>query len=212
MSYGNERDVEVPAVVEFVRRHVPKAARMSLLDVGAHGSHATYAPLLRELVSRQRYAAIDKIHDPATEAIVDEWTTGDLIALPIRDRYDAVTCVSVIEHVGIKPWRSDTAKEERLLMFFSLLRIARSAVLLTAPFGHGAVTNEYACVTPDELATWSAIASLMGFTDPSNAARFYLGENPQGLQGWREVTHAEASKRGTAGAPFVVMVMELVRP
>ena len=210
MSYGNERDVEVHAVVEFVRRHVPKAARMSLLDVGAHGSHATYAPMLRKLVSGQRYAAIDKIHDPATEAIVDEWTTGDLIALPIRDRYDAVTCVSVIEHVGIKPWRSDTAKEERLLMFFSLLRIARSAVLLTAPFGHGAVTNEYACVTPDELATWSAIASLMGFS--GSRVRFYLGEDPQGSQGWQEVPFVEASKRGVAGAPFVVMVMELVRP
>lgn len=210
MSYGNERDVEVPAIVDFVTRHAAKAQRRSLLDVGAHGSHATYAPQVRDLVSGQRYSAIDKIYDPLTQTIVDEWVTGDMITRNPVDtgRFDTVTCVSVIEHVGIKPFRSDTWKEERLLMFFSLLRAARSAVLVTAPFGHGYVTNEYQCVSPDELATWSAIAGLMGFSE--SRARFYLSESPQGPT-WSEVTWAAASERGTAGSPFVCMVLELVR-
>lgn len=199
--YGNERDVEVPAVLDFIRRNVSKAARKSLLDVGAHGSHATYAPQVRELVSGQRYAAIDKIYDPLTQTIVDEWTTGDMLSSPVRERFDAVTCISVIEHVGIKPWRSDTWREERLLLFFSLLRAARSAVLLTAPFGRGAVTNEYQCVSPEELATWSTIASLMGF---QGTARYYMGESPQ-YGPWREVQHAE-------GSPFCVMLLELLKP
>ena len=207
MSYGNERDVEVPAIIEFVRRNVSKAERRSLLDVGAHGSHATYAPQVRELVSGQRYAAIDKIYDPLTQTIVDEWTTGDMLTHPMRDRYHAVTCVSVIEHVGVKPWRSDTWKEERLLLFFSLLRAARHAVLITAPFGSGFVTNEYQCVSAAELATWMTIAHMMGF---SGTARYYLGESPQHGP-WKEVQHVDAL-RGVAGSPFCVMILELLKP
>lgn len=209
MSYGNERDVEVPAVVEFVARHASKSARRSLLDVGAHGSHATYAPQVRDLVSGQRYSAIDKIYDPLTQTIVDEWVTGDVVTRNVLDtgRFDAVTCISVIEHVGIKPWRSDTWREERLLMFFSLLRIARAAVFITAPFGKGFVTNEYQCVGPDELATWSTIAGLLGF---QGTVRYYMGESPQ-YGPWREVQHAEACG-GVAGSPFCVMLLELVKP
>lgn len=209
MSYGNERDVEVPAVIDFVARHASKSAWRSLLDVGAHGSHATYAPAVRELVSGQRYSAIDKIYDPLTQTIVDEWVTGDVVTRNVLDtgRFDAVTCISVIEHVGIKPWRSDTWREERLLMFFSLLRIARAAVFLTAPFGKGFVTNEYQCVSPEELATWQTIAHLMGF---EGTARYYLGDNPQ-YGPWREVEHVEAC-RGVAGSPFCVMILELVKP
>ena len=210
MSYGNERDVEVPAVVEFVKRRIPQSGRAApnLLDVGGHGSHATYAPLIRPLIRRRRYEAIDIIFDPLTKTVVDEWYTADFMkwSVPLG-RFDAVTCVSVIEHVGVKPWRSDTWKEERLLMFFSLLRAARHAVLVTAPFGHGFVTNEYQCVSPEELATWQTIAHLMGF---EGTARYYLGDSPQ-YGPWKEVQHVEAC-RGVAGSPFCVMVLELLKP
>lgn len=209
MSYGNERDVEVPAVLDFVRRHADKGRRRSLLDVGAHGSHATYAPAVRDLVSGQRYSAIDKIYDAVTQTIVDEWCTGDMITRPSWERFDAVMCVSVIEHVGIKPFRTDTWREERLLMFFSLLRSARFSVLVTAPFGSGTVTNEYQCVSPDELATWSAIAGLLGF---AVTPRFHLSTSPQGgAHMYREVKLSEAAERGVAGSPLAVMVLECTR-
>ena len=206
MSYGNERDVEVPALVDFVERHVDAAK--SILDVGAAGSHATYAPRIVERLPAY-YAAIDKVADPDTAAIVDDWTCGDMLAGTVTAEvgpFDAVTCISVIEHVGVKPWRSDTWKEERLLFFHALLQASRHAVLLTAPYGHGGVVNEYQCVSPEELATWSAIASVVGF---SGRPRFYRGESPQGPT-WSEVTWQEASARATP-APFVCMVLEMVR-
>ena len=68
-KYFNERDIEIPALIEFLKERIEKID--SLLDVGCHFSQ--YAGKIRKLLPRndKTYHGCDIILDENIEAIVD---------------------------------------------------------------------------------------------------------------------------------------------
>src|SRR3990167_9581732 len=93
-----DRDVEVPLLQEFIERVKPE----SLLDVGAHWSHAYYSKEIRPFI--KRYDAIDILDDPETRKIADTYYVGNAITLPLQS-YDVVICVSTLEHAGLSTYK-----------------------------------------------------------------------------------------------------------
>ena len=129
----NERDVEVPAVIDFVKTKIAEGAS-SLLDVGGHYSYATYAKDLRAIMTDNSYDACDILPDPDTAQIVNKFWVGNVRDLGLSN-YDLVISVSVIEHCGITTYKADDIENEQLCVVKSIMALANKSVFLTFPYG-----------------------------------------------------------------------------
>jgi hypothetical protein len=189
--FGNERDVEVPALLRFVDEIQPK----SLLDVGAHFSAHTYATEIRKRMPKSEgaaYWAIDLSADPETAAIVDCYRIGDVTGdahrqvLDTFGGFDVVSCVSVIEHAREKFGGSMDMLMARLAM------LTRRGLFVSFPFGkEGKVPNEYENVTD---ATLKEFCELLDHAKLDPSVEFIVSDSPQlGRAGWYWTTwrHAE---------------------
>lgn len=129
------RDCENVLVKEFIEAH-PDIN--SLLDVGAHHSHANYAHDIRKLV--KDYEVIDIIPDPPTEVIVDKYHIGNFNDKKIQRGFDCVISISVFEHAGISTYTADHDKEV-MSLFKNCLLYAKKYVFLTFDVGQPHVTD-----------------------------------------------------------------------
>jgi hypothetical protein len=182
----NERDVEIPALMDFLEAR--RGRFVSLLDAGAKYSHAYYATLVRGSFPEVAYHGVDLVPDPETVRIVDAYHVGNVADVDLSP-YDVVTCISMIEHCGMPSNTCGDAAAERLRVFRRLSSLARRYLFLTFPFGaEGMVPREYANVTRDELDRFVDEAEGRARTS------FYYNEFPQGREKWRRLSADEASK------------------
>lgn len=188
----NERDVEAPAVIQFVRGLCDLYPGLSLLDVGAHYSHATYAPGLREIIGDGLYDAIDMLPDEKTAEIVNYYHIADVNDYLPKMAYGVVTCVSVIEHCGIKGYRSHDIWAERMRVFDKLLSLSSVGTFLTFPFGEdGLYPDEYANFTSWELFEMCWIARKQRF---DYDLEFWFNEFSPGGHPWQQMTFKDACR------------------
>lgn len=132
LETNTDRDVEIPCLLEFIEQNKPE----SLLDVGAHWSHAYYARQVGDLVPNE-YKAIDILPDLKTAALVDEYAVGDVneIYKAETELFDMVICVSTIEHAGISTYQVEDYRKERQKLFEKCLLLATKQAWFSFPIG-----------------------------------------------------------------------------
>lgn len=186
MIHGNERDIEIPGVIDFVERHKP----ISLLDVGCHASVRYYALELRKLVAFE-YDGCDPYFDPNTAEVMDRYFDCSVLdkTLDREDAYDVVTAISTIEHSGISTYVADNYRDERMKVFARMVQLARYSVFVTCPFGSPyELPGQFANVTDHDLSAFEEIITVK--------ARFfytYDSHNPGTASRFEEIGRAEAA-------------------
>lgn len=174
MNY-NERDIEHPAIIDFVKSHKDIE---TMLDVGAAYSYFTYANELRELLGI--YDGIDILPDEKTAAILDNYFVGDVKDMT-GGSYDLVACISTIEHSGISSYKSKDFVKERMQVFKKIVLLSKKYVFITFPYGLASFEdNEFANVTPGHLADFTKMCKSVKTT-------FYFSEAPQQQIPFRKV-------------------------
>lgn len=172
-----DRDAEVPALIEFLKELKPN----SLLDVGAHHTHAYYAPEVREMVGY--YDGVDILKDDKTADILDNYFVGNVIELPTDRVYDVVTCVSTIEHAGLSTYEG-VPVDERKALFEKLLLFAGDGAFLSFPAGRGEVVEGQMQTIPRiEYQEYCRLANEAGF---GVETRFFYTQGAQAGHPWRE--------------------------
>lgn len=193
-AYLNERDVEVPAFVSFIRSMLTADPRItSLLDVGAHYSYATYAPKIRELLASRKYVACDILNDPDTAKIVDNYIVGNVTELTMT-RFDLVSCISVIEHCGITTYKKDDIELEQLSVFKHMADLSQKGLYLTFPYGMpGIFPNQYSNIHLEMLDKFCEYWRVTKGPDATVDLQFFYNEfSPQGKP-WKELSKDDAS-------------------
>jgi SAM-dependent methyltransferase len=137
----DERVVEYPWVLSRLARY---AGRMRFLDAG---STLNYEEILRHpAVSKHKWSIVTLA--PETESFWDRgisYLYEDLRCLPCKDEwFDAITCISTLEHVGMDNVRVTSEMSHRenrpqdfLLALREMRRVLKpgGALFLTVPFG-----------------------------------------------------------------------------
>src|SRR4051812_14481716 len=146
-KYGNERDLEIATVVDFIKAH--KDIKTTL-DVGAHSTWNTYAKEVKAMVNHAE--GIDIAPDPKTARILDGFwignVTDDKLNIP---NADLVFSISSIEHSGISTYKSDW-KKERVRVFKKMYNLADKYLIVTCPFGaEMIIEGQYANITHEDL-------------------------------------------------------------
>lgn len=171
--FRNERDIEVPALLHSITNTTPS----SLLDVGAHYSYFYYADQVNKIMQSGSYDAIDQKYCELTELLVDDYYTKDVLVH--RKTYDYVSCVSMIEHSGIKKGEIQTLDElqqAQIKVFTKLTKLAKQTIFITFPFGDDYVfPGEYANITKEQLTKFNQIADKAGFINQKQS--FFWSEN-----------------------------------
>lgn len=191
----NERDVEVPAFIKFIKTSTQLVPRCSsLLDVGAHYSYATYASDVKQLMSSGRYVACDILDDPNTARIVDEYLIGNVTDLELPT-FDIVSCISVIEHCGITTYKKTNIELEQMSVFKRMADLAQRGLYLTFPYGlPGVFPGQYSNITANMIDEFCNYWKTNKGPDAIIDLQFFYNEfSPQGKP-WIELTKEEASK------------------
>lgn len=191
--YYNNRDIEIPMLMTFLNDF--GYGIYTLLDVGAHDSHASYAPMVAEFMKeRPAYHAIDILPDPITSQIVDQWYGGNFLEFK-HEPYDCVISVSAIEHAGITTYKA-IPTGERLKIVEKMFMLSKHFVFLTFPFGlPGGSPGQYENIGPQELQLYELAAEGHGFVPLFQ--EFFFNPFPQEKREWMSVTRAEC-----AAVPF----------
>lgn len=181
-----DRDCETPLVTEFISERAPIA---SLLDIGAHWSGHHYAKDLREFVDD--YVGIDiQPPDDITGKLLNTYHTGNVNDFPFNRLFDAVICVSTIEHAGVSTYKADYVKE-RMALFSKCLRLARKYVWISFPVGQEHIEEgQLAIITEDHLCAFESMAK-----DYKVKERFLYSQGPQAGHRWREHSKREVAVR-----------------
>lgn len=185
--YRNERDVEVPLLLRAAYDLRGKVG--SYLDVGANYSYATYAGAMRQILGGVLYYACDPLPCEKTAKIVDTFLTADVRDLS-HIQCDFVSCISVLEHVGIQtPRLHSTLRSERSSFFHKLCRITSHRLFVTFPFGKDGTGDGYANLTQMNIGDFIGVADRVGLVPD---VKYYFNEFPQGGKTWAEITENEA--------------------
>ncbi len=185
MRFGNERDAEVPLFLEFLERVKPT----SLLDVGAHYTHAYYAKEAKAIMGPWPYRGIDLAMDLETAKVLDQYIVGDFMREDRRESADAVSCISTLEHFGAPLPQSYIRSARQYSGAVRIFETARRAAFLTFPFGlPGWIPDHYSNITDALLWDICETGTALGFSMRSS---FYASETPQS-GGWAEVSHEAA--------------------
>lgn len=182
MNY-NERDIEHPALIDFIKNH--KDIK-SILDVGAFYSYNTYANEVRPLV--KNYCGVDILPDPITKKILDIYIVGNV--MDQTGSYDLVSCISTIEHSGVSTYHKKNYQKEQLEVFKKLLSLSKKYVFITFPFGLPAIhENEFANIDQKQL---DSFIKLCGKANVS--LKFYFSSAPQQQIMFEKISEDEANK------------------
>ena len=181
-----DRDCESPLLTEFIASHAPID---SLLDIGAHWSGNHYATPLRPHV--RRYVGIDiQPADPLTGKILDAYHTGNANTFNFGEMFDAVICVSTIEHAGVSTYKGDFVKE-RMALFDTCLRLARKYVWISFPVGQEyTFEGQLAVITDEHLKVWEKLTEKFKVKK-----RFLYSQGPQAGHPWREHSKRDVAVR-----------------
>lgn len=186
----NERDIEVPILLNTVYEWLGNKYLNvnSLLDVGANYSYFTYAPALRLLLDNKTYHGVDPFYCEKTEKIVDAFFSSDV--LDIKNKYDALLCISTLEHVGMyKPMQANHA-EMQLKIFKHCIDLANKFFLFTFPFGkEGFYPDQYSNITEKQT---QEMIRYCGQNSFSIEKCFFYNEFPQGKNLWNKIHEVEA--------------------
>jgi hypothetical protein len=186
--YYNNRDIEIPMLMTFLNDF--DYGIYSLLDVGAHDSHASYARKVAEFMKeRPAYHAIDILPDPITAQIVDGWFTGNFLEFEHED-YDCVISISAIEHAGITTYKA-IPMGERLKIVEKMFTLSKRFVFLTFPFGQPGGSDQYQNIGPEEFRLYDVAAEGHGFVPLFQ--EFFFNPFPQEKREWMSVTRAECA-------------------
>lgn len=171
-----DRDVENVVVREWVENINPQ----SLLDVGAHYSHQSYAPSIRPLVDQ--YDGIDILECPETSEVLDEYIVGNANEVGLSE-YEAVMCVSTLEHAGITTYEGDHV-DEMMKLFKTCVTHATKYALFTFPVGLPyTYPGQLSIITKNQLRRFKLMCKGMQVTE-----RFFLSQGPQASHPWQEHT------------------------
>jgi hypothetical protein len=176
--FKTDRDCEIPLLTEFISRHGPLG---SLLDIGAHWSGHHYVRPLRGMV--RQWDGIDiQPCDDVTRHLLSDYYVGNANTEPFEPKsYDAVICVSTIEHSGVSTYQGDYVLERNRL-FSRCLSLAKKYVWISFPVGQE-------CVCPGQMAIITE-KDLRSFEEKSKAykvqKRFIYSQGPQAGHPWRE--------------------------
>jgi hypothetical protein len=185
----NERDVEVPALLSFLSK---VGEISSILDVGGNYSWYTYASKVRHFLPKTEYTVVDLLPDTETEKLVDRFVVGEAEPLLEVNKFDVVFSISVLEHVGIKPLRSENPVQDRMNLVTSICLASEKGVFLSFPFGEeGEYPGQYANVTYEELLDIGQFANRAEFLF---STQFFFNPFPQGRELWSEIKVDEASR------------------
>jgi hypothetical protein len=188
----NAHDVEDVALCDFLRMFSSRFDKSSsMLDVGAHHSHAHYARQAKAIFPG-RYEGIDVLEDPDTALLLDEYHVGNFrrILLP---GYDLVFSISALEHCGISTYKAPNYREERYFIARQMFCRATQFVFLTFPFGLGGlVENQYANITGADLYEFNRLADSLDFR--CLALDFYYNDHPQQGKPWKAISREEAAQ------------------
>lgn len=196
IRHKNAHDVEDVLLCDFLREHNDEIK--SVLDVGAHYSHATYAPEVRSLIAG-KYHAVDILPDEKTAAIVDHYYGCNLLERQVHGlsgyeytvslSYDCVFSISALEHCGMTSYKRDNPREERLRVIRRINELSNQFIFLTFPFGKFAhVPGQYENITNDELHDWMDVLGHKCWT------QFFFSESPQGGKPWKRISSRECAE------------------
>lgn len=196
IKHKNAHDVEDVLLLDFLNEYQDKIG--SVLDVGAHYSHAHYAQAVRDMAG-WRYDAVDILPDEQTANIVDRYYPCNLlerqayggIDWTVSGPYDCVFSISALEHCGMTSYKRSNPRAERLKVVDRINALSSKFVFLTFPFGQPAhVPGQYENITEDELREWEAL-----FNDCRlKLLRCYFSESPQEGKPWVQVSREECAK------------------
>ena len=179
----NERDVELPALLNFVDKHKDKIK--TALDVGCAGS--LYLHSLKKRI--QVVNGIDLISYPTSEKILDNYWVGDAIRTPL-EKHDLVVSISTMEHVGISPYKADNYLEEQDDFFRTVYLASSKFIFMSFPFGIGFLPVEsFQNITNKQLSMF-----LTTLESDSYQLAFYHNEQPAVGKKWVEISREEASR------------------
>ncbi len=187
--HKTDRDCEAPLVVEFISARCPLE---SLLDIGAHYSGETYGTDIRHLQGLKRHDGIDiQPADSATAALLDNYFVGNATTFQFDlPQYDAVICVSTIEHSGVSTYKGNYL-EERNKLFKRCLELARKHLWISFPIGQEyVVPDQLAVITDEQLVFWETCCSRFNCKK-----RFFYSQGPQAGHPWREHTKRDVAVR-----------------
>lgn len=184
VNLRTDRDCETPMVVEWAKKHSQIA---SLLDVGAHWSGNHYARELRGLVNH--YDGIDiQPPDDVTKSILNGYFVGNATDYKFDREYEAVICVSTIEHAGVSTYKGDYVKE-RMKLFERCLALTKKHFWISFPVGQPFVyEGEFAIITKEHLQAFEEIAK--GCTIKK---RFFYNQGPQAGHPWYQHTKKDVA-------------------
>lgn len=189
----NERDVEVPFMLQFVTNNINKIN--SLLDIGGCYSYYTYANELRTILNEKLYDIVDLQSCLCSSNIVNNYYVNDVTKL--KKQYDAITCISMLEHVNVNPLTKYNYTKKQLSVAKHCIKLAKKYFLFSFPFGADALFyNEYSNITLNQLNVLKQYCVSQNWSINTN---FYFNEFPQGREKWIEITESRASTIAMVG-------------
>lgn len=169
-----DRDVENVVVKEWVENIKPQ----SLLDVGAHYSHQSYALSIRPFIDQ--YDGIDILECAETADVLDNYIVGNANEAELTP-YEAVMCISTLEHAGLSTYQGDHV-EEMMSLFKTCISHAEKYALFTFPVGlEYTYPGQLSLITKDHLRRFKMIAKGWSIRE-----RFFLSQGPQAGHPWQE--------------------------
>lgn len=184
VNLKTDRDCETPMIIEWAKKH----SRLgSLLDIGAHWSGHHYAQQIRALVDH--YDGIDiQPPDDITKAILNGYFVGNANDYKFDRSYDAVICVSTIEHAGVSTYKGDFL-EERMKLFEKGLSLAKKHFWISFPVGQAyTYPGEFAIVTKQHVESFEVLAK--GCTIKK---KFFYNQGPQAGHPWHQHTKKDVA-------------------
>lgn len=174
VKYRNERDVEIPLLMKFVKDHPDiKTA----LDVGC--ARAFYISWLRHHVLR--LDGIDFDFDESINRYLSNYFTADFVGVDL-DQYDLVTAISTVEHYGIKQKPDKCPFCVQIKFIEQMAWTTKKYLFLTFPYGQSALVK-------DEFMVYSALklkTLLSSLEDFGLVVRFFYNRDPRQGLSWQE--------------------------
>jgi hypothetical protein len=183
-----DRDAEMPLLQDWLR----DKQFVDVLDVGAFWSGNYYARDLQDACrTRYGYFGIDILEpDEATLQFIppENYIVGNAVTHQFGRTYEAVTCVSVIEHAGVSTYKVDpkAVVAEQNALFARCLSLAEEYLFLSFPIGQAYVSpGQLSVITGKQVSGWWKALADAGWRHRS---RFAYSQGPQAGFPWREHT------------------------
>lgn len=177
-----DRDCEAPVLIEWLQDKQFE----SVLDIGCHSSltDVGYAKEVRK--HTKLYDGIDINFDPEINEILNNYFVGNANEHPNFIKYDAVICVSTIEHAGLSTYKGNN-EEEKMKLFETCLRLSKKYIWISFPVGQEYVyPDQLSVITDKQLKRFETLTSNFKVKQ-----RFFYNQGPQAGHPWYEHTKRE---------------------